>query len=82
VLGHEDVAEDFETQGGAKFLQRLNEVPAKAWGVEKRRAAIGAGSKIMEMIKPVIMALAWHKEILHPAVAHMPETGMCAPPAK
>jgi hypothetical protein len=81
VLGHEDVAQDFETQGGPKFVQRLNQVPAKAWGVEKRRAAIGAGSKIMEMIKPVTMALAWHQEILHPAVAHMPETGMYAPPA-
>jgi hypothetical protein len=82
VLGHEDVAQDFETRGGSKFVQRLNEVPAKAWGVEKRRAAIGAGSKIMEMIKPVIRAWAWHQEILHPAVAHMPETGMYAPPAR
>ncbi len=56
-------------------------MPAETRGVEKTRASIGAGSKIMKVIKRVIVALTWHEVILHPRVAHMRETRMYAPPA-
>jgi hypothetical protein len=46
------------------------------------RAAIGAGSKIMQVVEVVIMALARHAAILQPNAAHMPHNGMYAPPAK
>lgn len=41
---------------------------------------IGAGVKIVQMIKSVVMALTWDGEILHPAAAH-PETSEYAPRA-
>lgn len=53
----------------------------KALRVEQAGATVGAGRKIVEMMKSVIMALTRHPEILHPAVAHMPENGVYAAPA-
>ncbi len=59
----------------------MGEGPAKAREVEKARPPIGTGCSILQMIKSVIMALAWHGEILQRAVAHVPQTGMYAPSA-
>jgi len=50
-------------------------------GIKHPRTAIGAGGNIVKMIEPIIVALARHGEILHLAVAHMPDCGMYAPPA-
>ena len=51
-------------------------------GVEKTRAAVGADGKIVQTIEPIIVALARHRGILQSQVAHMPDCGMYAPPAK
>lgn len=58
MFRHQNVSEDFEVQAGAELVQGLNKVPAKALGIEKTRAPVGAGSKIVKMIQPVIMARA------------------------
>jgi hypothetical protein len=50
-------------------------------GVGNPRPAVGTGSEIVQMIEPVMMALAGHAGILQPRVAHMPYNGMYAPPA-
>ena len=42
--------------------------------------AVGTGGKIVQMIESVIMVLARHKRILQLEAAHMPQTGMYAPP--
>ena len=44
-------------------------------------AALGAGGKIVQMIQPVILTLIRKDDILHLRFAHMPNKGMCAPPA-
>jgi hypothetical protein len=46
------------SRAGAELLEGLNKVPAKALGIEKPRAPVGAGGKIVKMIQPVIMARA------------------------
>lgn len=64
VLRHENVAEDSKAQAAAQFVERFHEVEPKTVGIEKRRAPVGAGSKGMQVIEPVIMALARHPSIL------------------
>jgi hypothetical protein len=48
---------------------------------EKTRAAVGAGSKIVQVTKPIVMALAGHGGVLQAGIARMPENGMYTPPA-
>lgn len=81
VLRHQNVAEELEAQAEAQLVEGLHPVTAKALGIEKARATIGAGSEIMEVVEPVIMLLARHGKILHLGAAHMPKNGMYAPPA-
>jgi hypothetical protein len=58
MFRHQNVPEDFEVQAGAELVEGLNKVPAKALGIEKPRAPVGAGGKIVKMIQSVIMARA------------------------
>ena len=68
--------EDPRVSDTSRFLRSVRSAEAER---EKAGAAIGGGGKIPETIKPVILALAQHKEILKPASAYMPENGTCAP---
>ncbi len=45
---------------------------------EKARGSVSAGRKIVQVIKPVRVALAWHREIRHPGVAPMRKSSMDA----
>jgi hypothetical protein len=42
----------------ARPVKGLNKVPAEALRMKKAGAAVGAGSKMVEVIQPVIMSLA------------------------
>ena len=65
VLGHEDVAEDFEAQAQAQLCERLHEVASKAVRVENARPPVSAGGKIMQVVGTVVVTLPRHASILN-----------------
>ena len=58
MLGHQRVSEDFEIQARAKLVEGLDKVLAEARGIKKPGATVSAGGKRVEMIQPIIVALA------------------------
>jgi hypothetical protein len=46
----------------AQFLERFHKVAAEALGIKQTCTPIGTGGEKMQMIEPVIMALARHSE--------------------
>ena len=85
VLGHQDIAHHLEFQFAAQRIKGGDKMAAKAVGIKPANPSVGAGGDEMQVVKPIIVTLAWHAGILPQGsvIAHIPTqaVGMYAPPA-
>src|ERR1019366_7226517 len=84
VLGHQDITHHPEFQFAAQRIKGGDKMAAKAVGIKQASPSLGAGGDEMQVVKPIIVTLAWHAGILPQGsvIAHIPTqaVGMYAPP--
>ena len=69
VFGHQNLADDLETELGSQSGESGDEVPAKTVGIKQPGPAVCAGSDKMQVVQPA------------QSPAHMAQYAMYAPPA-